>query len=268
MCAGETPMKRVRVNHEKIWTSKIHKISHGSWKLLNAPALLVMWNDKHCLISSVNTTCSDHKQLEQDEQWWHNEAKPQISGLLLLRQLLAEQHLTDQLQTEHSEHPEETQDCQALLVLLVKTDGYDGCEVCAEAVGSKQWDKHHPPAQRRTGHVSSYSNQHAEYQQCQQVEKEFKSGKAQPLDQFPQGEQHRRWQGSLHSGTGWLRTCTGHPWLAVKTLQIDRNLWQCIVDEFNTWLHLEINPEEDQGVTGDTRKCSSSQSYSLILKKT
>lgn len=162
-CAEKAPllaMKKVGINQEKTWTSKIQKISHGSWKLLTVPAM--MWNYK-LYLSSINTTCSDHQQLEQDEQRWHNEAKPQIPGLLLLSQLLAEQHLTHQLQAEHCHHPEKTEHCQTLLILLIKTDGYDGREVCAEAVSSKQWDKHQPPAQRRSEHVSSESHQHAEY---------------------------------------------------------------------------------------------------------
>lgn len=116
-------------------------------------------------LSSVDTARSYHQQLQQDEQRWDDEAKPQVSGLLLLRQLLAQQYLANQLQAEHRQHPEEPQHCQPLLILLVEPDGHDGCEIGAEAVGREQRDEHQPPAQRGGEHVGSQSNQHAEDQQ-------------------------------------------------------------------------------------------------------
>lgn len=135
-----------------------------------------------CRLSSVDAARSYHQQLQQDEQRRHDEAEPQVSGLLLLRQLLAQQHLAHQLQAEHRQHPEEPQHGEPLLVLLVEADGHDGREVGAEAVGGKQRHEHQPPAQRRGEHVGPQSDQHAEGQKGQQVEEEFKGGKAQPLD--------------------------------------------------------------------------------------
>lgn len=156
--------------------------------------------DEHCALSCVvsdvkalpliDPARSDHQQLQQDEQWRDDEAEPQVSGLFLLGELLAQQNLTDQLQAEHRQHPEEPQHRQPLLVLLVQTDGHDGREVGAEAVGGEQRDEHQPPAQRGGKHIGSQSDQHAEDQQSQQVEEEFEGSEAQPLDQFPQGEQH------------------------------------------------------------------------------
>lgn len=116
-------------------------------------------------LSSVDTARSYHQQLQQDEQRRDNETKPEVSGLLLLRQLLAQQHLAHQLQAEHRQHPEEPQHRQTLLILLVEPDGHNGCEVGAEAVSGEQRDEHQPPAQCGGEHVGSQSNQHAEDQQ-------------------------------------------------------------------------------------------------------
>lgn len=145
---------------------------------------------KHFRLSSVDAACSDHEQLQEDEEWRDDEAEPQVFGLLLLGQLLAQQNLAHQLQAKHCQHPEEPQHSQSLLVLLVKSDGHDGCEVRAEAVCGEQWDEHQPPTQPGGEHVDSQGDQHTEDQQSQQVEEEFEGSEAQPLDQLPEGEQH------------------------------------------------------------------------------
>lgn len=58
--------------------------------------------------SSVDTTRSYHQQLQQDEKRGHYEAKPQVSCLFLLRQLLTQQYFAHQFKAEHRQHPEES----------------------------------------------------------------------------------------------------------------------------------------------------------------
>lgn len=56
---------------------------------------------KHFSSSSVDTARSYHEQLQEDEKRRDDEAEPQVFGLLLLGQLLAQQNFTHQLQAEH-----------------------------------------------------------------------------------------------------------------------------------------------------------------------
>lgn len=52
----------------------------------------------------VDPTGADHEQLQENEDRGCNEAEPELPSLL--RQLLAQQHLEDELETQDREDPE------------------------------------------------------------------------------------------------------------------------------------------------------------------
>lgn len=137
----------------------------------------------------IHTACADHEQLQEDEQWRDYEAEEQVTRMIDVSQFLAKQHLTHQLEAEDGEHPEQTQNRQPLLAFLIQADGDDGREVGAEAVCGEQRHEHQPPIQG--GHpVHMHSHEHAEYKQRAKVEEKLEGGKAEPLNQLTQREQH------------------------------------------------------------------------------
>lgn len=55
----------------------------------------------------VDATGTNHEQLQENEDRRRDQAKPELSSLL--HQLLAQQHLKDELEAENREDPEEAQ---------------------------------------------------------------------------------------------------------------------------------------------------------------
>lgn len=141
---------------------------------------------------SVDAAGANHEQLQQDEDRRHDEAVPELARLLC--QLLAQQHLEDELEAEQGEDPEEAQHGQALLAVLEQAHRHDGREVGAQPVSRKEGHEDHPPRQRRARAraVHLQHEQHGGGQQRQPVQQQLEGREAEPLHQLPQREQHRR----------------------------------------------------------------------------
>lgn len=192
--SGQKPVRPFLHDLKVHYTQVIHSsVPHRVVCTKPAEPWLVCWLDGRQLLGShwsVDTASADHEQLQQDEDGRDDEAEPELPCLFLLCELLAKEDLANQLQTEHGEDPQQPQHGQPSVAFLVQADGHDGGEVGAEAVSGKERHEDQPPAQAQGKHVNVQRHQHAKDQKRAKVHEELKGGKAQPLDQLPQREQH------------------------------------------------------------------------------